>query len=97
MDTNSAHVLFDLLGLQAGEFGRAVDQANEAATTTERISWLSVAVEAAFGCIELAGRLRDINPAKADDLASQWRDSAIDLVVRRHEVVENRRAELGGV
>jgi hypothetical protein len=97
VEVNSAHGLFDVLKLEAASFGQAVALAEQADTTAEQISWLSVAIEAAFGCCELCGRLRDVDPDRADEVANKWRDLVADYMVRRHQVVENRKAELVGV
>jgi hypothetical protein len=97
VDINSAHGLFDVLKLEAAHFGQAVAVAEQADTTTEQISWLSIAIESAFACCELCGRLRDIDPDRANEIANKWRDLAADYAVRRDEVVQNRKAELAGM
>jgi hypothetical protein len=92
----SVNGLLDMVELEAANFSRCVGQAKRANCASTIISWLSAAIESAFACVELAGRLRDYEPDAADQLASRWRDAAADLSVRRHEVVENARAELAG-
>jgi hypothetical protein len=94
VDPNSAHGLFDMLELEAWNFGRCAEQAKSADCTSAYISWLSAGIESAFACVEMAGRLREVNPGAADNLANRWRDAVIDLAVRREEVVQDRKAEL---
>jgi hypothetical protein len=94
VEARSANGLFDALGLEAWNFGRCVEQAKSADATSTCISWLSAGIESAFAACELAGKLRAVNPDAADNLANRWRDAAIDLAVRRHEVVQSRKAEL---
>lgn len=90
----SAHALFDVLSLEAAAFSEAVEEGDSAATVSERVSWLNVAIDNAFACVEFCGRLRDIDPARADECANVWRETVTDLAVIRHEVVVSRRAEL---
>jgi hypothetical protein len=94
VDFQSTHGLFDVLKLEAANFGQAVALAEEADTASARISWLGAAIEAAFACCEICGRLRDIDPDRANEVANKWRDLAADYAVRRHLLVESRRAEL---
>jgi hypothetical protein len=86
-----------MVELEAWNFGRCVEQAKGADCTSAYISWLSAGIESAFACVEMAGRLREVNPDAADNLADRWRDAVIDLAVRREEVVQNRKAELAGM
>jgi hypothetical protein len=94
VDISKARGLFDVAKLEAANFGAAVARAEEADTTSARVDWLSIAIDSAFACCEIYGRLRDIWPDRANEVANKWRNLAADLCVRRHEVVQNRRAEL---
>jgi hypothetical protein len=83
-----------MVELEAANFARCLTQAKTTEVASSRISWLSAAIESAFANVEMAGRLREFHPDAATNLANKWRDAAADLVVRRHEVVENAKAEL---
>jgi hypothetical protein len=69
-------------------------EGEQADTVSARISWLSAALECAYGCAEFAGRLRDLHPNAANRIANTWRDLAARIVVDRAKVVEDRKAEL---
>lgn len=94
VDIGSANALFRLLDLEAGPFGRAVERVDSAATTSEVLSWTNVAIESAFACVELSGRLRDADPERANANSTVWRDMVKDLTIACHEIAQTRRAEL---
>jgi hypothetical protein len=48
---------------------------------------LSEAIKPAFTCVEIAGRLRDVEPNRANEVANTSRDRGVCYAVRRHEVV----------
>ena len=94
VDESSANAVLDLIELEAANHARCKAKALHATTASERISWLSAALESAHGAAEMAGRLREFHPDAADRIINRWRDEAANLAVRRHEVVENPKAEL---
>jgi hypothetical protein len=94
MEDREASGILDFVELEAANYARACSLAKQASSVSERISWLSAAVESAFGACELVGRLREFHPDAADNLCNRWRDAAADLSVRRAKLVEERRAEL---
>jgi hypothetical protein len=94
VELDSANGLLDALGLESWNFSRCVEQADRADCASTRISWLTGALESAYGCAEIAGRLRDVHPNMANRIANTWRDLAAEIAVDRNRVVENRRAEL---
>jgi hypothetical protein len=94
MDLDSANGLLDMLALQAWSYDLAVQQVEQADMASARISWLSAALECAYGCAEIAGRLRDVHPNAANRIANTWRDLAAGIAVAREKVVRDRRADL---
>jgi hypothetical protein len=96
VELNSASGLLNMLALQAWAYDRAVKQAEQADTASTRISWLSVALECAYGVAEIAGRLRDVRPTMANRIANTWRDLAAGIAVDRAKVVQDRKAESVG-
>jgi hypothetical protein len=94
VEERSAHSLLNMIELEAWNHARCLEQAKSTEVASSRISWLSAAIESAFANVEMGGRLREFHADAATNLANKWRDAAADLCVRRHEVVENRRAEL---
>jgi hypothetical protein len=94
VEEQSAHSLLNMVELEAWNYARCLKQAKSTEVASSRISWLSAAIESAFANVEMAGRLREFHPDAANNLAYAWRNAAADLCVRRHEVVQNARAEL---
>jgi hypothetical protein len=96
VDASQVHALFDLLGLEAEAFGRAVERADSATSVSGMLSWINVAIESAFACVELSGRLRDVDPERANANSNVWRDMVRDQIIAAHEIAEARREELSG-
>jgi hypothetical protein len=83
--------------MESEAFDQAVQADATAETVSDRVTQLSLAVDAAFNCVEICGQLRGADVWHADvveAMARSWRQIAADFVIRRHELVENRRAEL---
>jgi hypothetical protein len=81
--------------LEANAFDQSLEAADDATTISEYLSHTHAGIESAFSCIEITGRLRDVDPEGVVSNSNLWRDWVRDLTIVAHEVAENRRAELG--
>ena len=97
MEVNSTHGLLDMLALESANYDRCVAEAKKADTASGRINWTSGIVESAFNAVEICGKMRDADQVHAnvvEGIGCRWRDIAAEAVVRRHQLIEARRAEL---
>jgi hypothetical protein len=79
---------FELLSREAERFEDATAAYEAAETRTRQLGALTDALDAAFGALELAARLRVLDPDRGAPLSSVWRDIVLGVHRSERELID---------